>query len=86
MPHVNYGLRAWKNTNTKADESYIFNCTFLKHYYKLYRNTLPIYFENFLPENGTPHYPLRYAGIHMPVANREFCKLNAKYQLHFLLH
>ncbi len=63
----------------------IFKCKLLKLYYKLYRNKLPIYFENFLPDYGTSRYPLRYDGIHMPAANREFCELNAKYQLHLLL-
>ena len=29
----------------------MYTCNFLKLYYKLYRNKLPDYFDNFLPEN-----------------------------------
>ena len=54
-------------------------------YYKLYRNQLPHYFEQFLPQYGTSRYPLRYDGLHMPHATREFCSVNAKYQMHYLL-
>ena len=63
----------------------LYNSNLLKLYYKLYRNKLPIYFECFLPSYGNSRYPLRYDGLHMPPANREFCELNAKYQLHSLL-
>ena len=67
----------------KLTDLYI--CRLLKFYYKLYRNGLPDYFESFLPEYGSSRYPLRYDGLHMPQATREFCSLNAKYQLHHLL-
>ena len=30
----------------------MYTCQLLKLYYKLYRNKLPAYFENFLPEHG----------------------------------
>ena len=63
----------------------LYNSNLFKLYYKLYRNKLPIYFECFLPSYGNSRYPLRYDGLHMPPAKREFCELNAKYQLHSLL-
>jgi len=63
----------------------IYKLKLLTFYYKLYRNQLPPYFEQFLPQYGTSRYPLRYDGLHMPPATREFCTVNAKYQLHILL-
>jgi len=63
----------------------LYKLKLLKLYYKLYRNQLPEYFENFLPQYGTSRYPLRYEGIHLPGATREFCETNAKYQMHYLL-
>ena len=62
------------------------NSKLLKFYYKLYRNQPPCYFDSFLPTYGTSHYPLRYDGLHLPHANHMFCEVNAKYQLHKLLH
>ena len=67
----------------KLSDLYTFKL--LKLYYKLYRNLLPEYFENFLPLYGSSRYPLRYDGIHLPGATREFCEINAKYQMHVLL-
>ena len=38
----------------------------LKLYYKLYRNKLPAYFENFLPEYGNSQHNLRNNYIRLP--------------------
>ena len=63
----------------------LYKTKLLTMYYKLYRNQLPQYFEQFLPQYGTSRYPLRYDGLHMPQATREFCTVNAKYQMHKLI-
>ena len=63
----------------------MYNSKLLQFYYKLYRNQLPCYFDNFFPTYGTSHYPLRYGGSHLPYVNHKFCEVNAKYQLHKLL-
>ena len=57
----------------------MYNSKLLKFYYKLYRNQLSCYFDSFLPTYGTSHYPLRYDGLHLPLANHKFCEVNAKY-------
>ena len=57
----------------------------LKLYYKLYRNRLPAYFKNFIPEYGESNHNLRNRDIHLPDVRCEFGKLNAKYQMHLLL-
>ena len=54
-------------------------------YYKLYRNKLPAYFENFLPEYGDFQHNLRNNCIRLPAIRCEFGKSNAKYQMHFRL-
>ena len=51
-------------------------------YYKLYRNRLPPYFENFIPVYGDSRHNLRNRCIHLPDIRREFGKINAKYQMH----
>ena len=63
----------------------MYTCQLLKLYYKLYRNKLPAYFENFLPEYGDSQYNLRNNCIRLPAIRCEFGKLNAKYQMHFRL-
>ena len=54
-------------------------------YYKLYRNRLPAYFENFIPEYGESNHNLQNRHIHLCDVRREFGKLNAKYQMHLRL-
>ena len=54
-------------------------------YHNLYINQLSHYFEQFQPQYGTSRYPLRYDGLHVPHATQEFCSVNAKYQMHWLL-
>ena len=63
----------------------MYTCQLLKLYYKLYRNKLPAYFENFLPEYGDSQHNLRNNCIRLPAIRFEFGKLNAKYQMHFRL-
>ena len=43
----------------------MYTCHPLKLYYKLYRNRLPAYFKNFIPENGESNYNLRNRHIHL---------------------
>ena len=62
-----------------------YTCQLLKLYYKLYRNKLPAYFENFLPGYGDSQHNLRNNCIRLPAIRCEFGKLNAKYQMHFRL-
>ena len=52
---------------------------------KLYRNRLPTYFKNFIPEYGESNHNLRNRHIHLPDVRCEFGKLNAKYQMHLRL-
>ena len=63
----------------------MYTCHLLKLYYKLYRNRLPTYFENFIPEYGESRHNLRNRHIHLPDVRCEFGKLNAKYQMHLRL-
>ena len=53
--------------------------------YKLYRNSLPLYFENFIPVYGDSRYNLRNRCIHLPGIRCEFGKINAKFQMHVIL-
>ena len=63
----------------------MYTCHLLKLYYKMYRNRLPTYFENFIPEYGESNHNLRNRHIHLPDVRCEFGKLNAKYQMHLRL-
>ena len=63
----------------------MYTCHLLKLYWKLYRNRLPTYFENFIPEYGKSSNNLRNRHIHLPDVRCEFGKLNAKYQMHHRL-
>ena len=63
----------------------MYTCHLLKLYYKLYRNRLPTYFENFIPEYGESSHNLRNRHIHLPDVRCEFGKVNAKYQMHLRL-
>ena len=63
----------------------MYTCHLLKLYYKLYRNRLPAYFENFIPEYGESNHNLRNRNIYLPDVRCEFGKLNAKYQMHLRL-
>ena len=49
----------------KLSDLYIINL--LKLYYKLYRNSLPTYFECFLPENRDQRHNLRNDLIRLPI-------------------
>ena len=68
----------------KLPDLYTFHL--LKLYYKLYRNKLPLYFENFIPQYGAYHQNLRNNHIRLPAIRCEFEKNNSKYQMHFRLH
>ena len=57
----------------------------LKIYYRLYRNKLPRYFDNFLPEFGIHNHTLRNDLIRLPAIRCEFGEMNAKYQMHLTL-
>ena len=59
---------------------YIINL--LKLYYKLYRNSLPTYFECFLPEYGDHRHYLRNDLIRLPIIRCEFEETYSKYQMH----
>ena len=73
-----------KNMNQlKLPDLYTFHL--LKLYYKLYRNKLPPYFENFIPQYGAYHQNLRNNHIRLPAIRCEFEKNNSKYQMHFRL-
>ena len=37
----------------------LYTCQLLKLYYRLYRNKLPCYFDNFLPEFGIHNHTLK---------------------------
>ena len=63
----------------------LYTCHLLKLYYKLYRNKLPPYFENFIPQYGAYHQNLRNNHIRLPAIRCEFEKNNSKYQMHFRL-
>ena len=63
----------------------LYTCQLLKLYYKLYRNKLPRYFDNFLPEFGIPNHTLRNDLIRLPAIRCEFGEMNAKYQMHLRL-
>ena len=41
-------------------------CHLIKLYYKLYRNKLHTYFENFIPEYGESQHNLRHNNIRLP--------------------
>ena len=62
-----------------------YTCHLLKLYYKLYKNRLPSYFDNFLPECGVYGHNLRNDLIRLPAFRWEFGTMNAKYQMHFRL-
>ena len=55
----------------------MYTCHLLKLYYKLYRNKLPAYLENMLPEYGDSQHNLRNSCIRLPAIRCEFGKLNA---------
>ena len=63
----------------------LYTCHLLKLYHKLYRNRLPPYFDNFLPEFGEHNHMLRNDLIRLPVVRCEFGEMNAKYQMHLRL-
>ena len=61
----------------------MFTCHLIKLYYKLYRNQLPTYFENFIPEYAESQHDLRHNNIRLPAIRCEYEKINAKYQMHY---
>ena len=63
----------------------MYTCHLIKLYYKLYRNKLPSYFENFIPEYGESQHDLRHNNICLLTIRCEYEKMNAKYQMHYLL-
>ena len=63
----------------------LYTCHLLKLYYKLYRNRLPPYFDNFLPEYGDYTHNLHNDLIHLPAIRCNFGAMNAKYQMHLRL-
>ena len=58
----------------------LYTCHLLKLYYKLYRNRLPSYLDNFLPESGVYAHNLRNDLIRLPDNRCESGTMNAKYQ------
>ena len=50
----------------------LYTCHLLKLYYKLHRNRLPPYFDNFLPEYGDYTHNLRNDLIRLPAIRCEF--------------
>ena len=69
-------------TMEQLNISDMYTCYLLKLYYKLYRNRLPPYFENFIPLYGESRHNLRNRCIYLPDIRCEFGKINAKYQMH----
>ena len=63
----------------------LYTCQLLKLYYRLYRNKLPRYFDNFLPEFGIHNHTLRNDLIRLPAIRCELEEMNAKYQMHLRL-
>ena len=63
----------------------MYTCHLIKLYYKLYRNQLPTYFENVIPEYGESQHDLRHNNIRLPAIRCEYEKINAKYQIHYRL-
>ena len=57
----------------------MYMCHLFKLYYKLYRNKLRTYFENFVPEYGESQNDLRHNNIRLPAIRCEYEKINAKY-------
>ena len=62
----------------------MYNCYLIKLYYKLYRNKLPSYFENFIPAYGECQHDLRHNNIRLPAIRCEYEKMNA-IQMHYRL-
>ena len=63
----------------------MYTCHLIKLYYKLCRNKLPSYFENFIPEYGESQHDLRHNNIRLPAIRCEYEKMNSKYQMHYRL-
>ena len=63
----------------------MYTCHLIKLYYKVYRNKLPSYFENFIPEYGESQHDLRHNNIRLPAIRCEYETMNAKYQMHYRL-
>ena len=69
-------IHVLKNMNKlKLSDLYTFHL--LKLNYKLYRNKLPPYFENFIPQYGAYHQNLRNNHIRLPAIRCEFEKNNS---------
>ena len=63
----------------------MYTCNLLKLYYKLYRNILPDYFDNFLPEYSVYRHNLRNDLIRLPAIRCDFGEMNSKYQMYYRL-
>ena len=63
----------------------LYTCQFLILYYKLYRNKLPRYSDNFLSEVGIHNHTLRNDLIRLPAIRCKLGEMNAKYQMHLRL-
>ena len=63
----------------------LYTCQLLKLYYKVYRNKLPRFFDNFLSEFGIHNHTIRNDLIRLPAIRCEFKEMNAKYQMHLRL-
>ena len=63
----------------------LYTCNLWKLYHRLYRNRLPPYFDNFLPEFGEHNHMLRNDLIRLPVVRCEFGEMDAKCQMHLKL-
>ena len=82
--HISHTEPLLKNMK-KVKLSDIYTCHFLKLYYKLYRNRLPPYFNNFLSEYGDYTHNPRNDLIRLPTIRCKFGAMNAKYQIHLRL-
>ena len=63
----------------------LYTCNLLKMYHKLYRNMLPVYFENFIPEYGDYRHNLRNDQICLPLIKCEYGEIYVTYQMHLRL-
>ena len=72
-------------TMNQLEHSDMYTCHLLKVYYRLYRDRIPTYFENYIPEYSESNHNLRNRHIHPPDVRCELGKLNAKYQMHLRL-
>ena len=87
LPHI-YKFQICSGSHGTMDQLKLpdmYTCHLIKLYYKLYRNKLPAYFENLIPEYGESQHDLCYNNIRLPAIKCEFENMKAKYQMHYIL-